>query len=279
MTRADCGIVKAAYCVTRDPTIHGGTRLVPFEGIYEMVKEGAGLYGKSLRRGGEDIMRHGWESSNSLKLSRWGERGLQQSVKDQFLCGQVLYGTENRSFEAPKSLSFSGGASWQESNTVSPVLRTPELEEAGESRHHHPAQPSKSFEIPNLGSLDEAFSHDSLASPDIPMNGWYEETLDLLTFDVELASQSFFAEQLGEYTKMYGVSEDGFYLGLHHESDAQLQTSERDRLQVWPEKVATEPDRFKGEGGDIWVEMLEGEFGEAGEYMDMMGTSTSPNER
>jgi hypothetical protein len=91
---------------------------------------------------------------------------------------------------------------------------------------------------------------------------WDADAGHLFRFDHELASLPFFGTQLQKYMEAYGVSEEGIYLGLPVEMGVKMQKWEKDRLQVWPEKVALGLETFEElakaveQDDSIWMSML-----------------------
>lgn len=103
------------------------------------------------------------------------------------------------------------------------------------------------------------------------------ETINLARFDHELAGSPIFDAQLLEYKDQRGWTTGG-YLGLPGvigiTPGAWEEAERRDRLHVWPEKVTSASGTFGGcvkghEEDDGSVRVFAGDFGDAGEYMDL----------
>ena len=264
--------MKAAFCITRDPELQSGGWTVPFERIQRSFKSSDGMEGFGYRefRLVEDV-----EGGLSLgiRLSEWEERSLQKSITNKVFFGEDLNEPGRRSSDLITILGCSEGYNSQETAINNTIIPFTFLEHSGEQRSDYGTNPPKNLKPPKLESWDASFK--DLTTLDVIREEWDAEAGDIFRFDHELTSLPFFGTQLQEYMEAYGVSEEGIFLGLPDEMGVKMQKWERDRLHVWPEKVALGLETFeelaKAEEQDdsIWMLMFDREYGEAGEYIDM----------
>jgi hypothetical protein len=155
----------------------------------------------------------------------------------------------------------------------------------------YPLIPSSTFNESAFRSCGVLFTPEHLSDPGLdfselghslsmhPMflpdsDGLLKEAMTLAGLDDELARLPVFDTQLEEYKECCGAGRGG--LGSLDAGGGALKAWEGDRLQVWPEKAApnleTSGGLVKGteeEDEILWLPSHQGNFGEAGEYMDM----------